>query len=70
MLSIIWTDIAIEDTIQNIEYLEKEWTEREIKRYLKKIEEVLEKLSKGNVKFQPTEYKNTFQVRLIKQITL
>jgi plasmid stabilization system protein ParE len=37
MLSIIWTDIAIEDTIQNIEYLEREWTEREVLRYIKKI---------------------------------
>jgi plasmid stabilization system protein ParE len=37
MLSIIWTDLAIEDTIQNIEYLEREWTEREVLRYIKKI---------------------------------
>jgi plasmid stabilization system protein ParE len=70
MLSIIWTDIAIEDTIQNIEYLEREWTEREVLRYIKKIDEVLEKLSRGNIKFKPTKYENTFQVPIVKQITL
>lgn len=70
MLNIIWTDLAIEDTLQNIEYLEKEWTEKEIRRFIKKTDEVLEKLAKGNIKFKPTEYKNTFQVPIVKQITL
>jgi plasmid stabilization system protein ParE len=70
MLSIIWTDIAIEDTIQNIEYLEIEWTEREVLNFIKKIDEVLEKLSRGNIKFKPTKYKNIFQVPIVKQITL
>ena len=70
MLSIIWTGIAIEDTIQNIEYLEREWAEKEVQRYINKIDEVLEKLAKGNIKFKPTEYQNTFQVPIVKQITL
>ncbi len=70
MLNIIWTDSAIEDTLQNIEYLENEWTEKEVRRFIKKTDEVLEKLAKGNTKFKPTEYKNTFQVPIVKQITL
>lgn len=70
MLSIIWTDLAIEDTLQNIEYLEREWTEREVQRFINKTDEVLEKLTKGNIKFKPTEYENTFQVPIVKQITL
>lgn len=70
MLNIIWTDLAIEDTLQNIEYLENKWTEKEVQRLIDKTDEVLEKLSKGNIKFKPTGYENTFQVPIVKQITL
>lgn len=70
MVNIIWTDLAIDDVSENIYYLEKEWTEKEVIRFNKKIEEILEKLSKENILFKPTEYKNVFQIVIIKQITL
>jgi hypothetical protein len=70
MINIIWTDLAIDDVSENIYYLEKEWTEKEIERFLNKTDEVLEKLAKGNIKFKPTEYKDVYQVPIVKQITL
>ena len=70
MISIIWTDLAIDDFSENIYYLEKEWTEKEVIRFNKKVNEVLDKLSKGNIKFKSTDYKNVFQVVILKQITL
>lgn len=70
MVNIIWTDLAIDDVSENIYYLEKEWTEKEVIRFNKKIEETLEKLSRENILFKPTEYKNVFQIVIIKQITL
>jgi plasmid stabilization system protein ParE len=70
MVNIIWTDLAIDDVSENIYYLEKEWTEKEVIRFNKKIEETLEKLSRENLLFKPTEYKNVFQIVIVKQITL
>ena len=70
MISIIWTDLAIDDFSENIYYLEKEWTEKEVIRFNKKVNEVLDKLSKGNIKFKSTDYKNIFQIVILKQITL
>ena len=70
MVNIIWTDLAIDDVSENIYYLEKEWTEKEVIRFNKKIEETLEKLPRENILFKPTEYKNVFQIVIIKQITL
>ena len=70
MINIIWTDLAIDDFSENIYYLEREWTKKEIVRFYKKVDEVLNKLSNGNIKFKPTAYRNVFQVVVMKQITL
>lgn len=70
MIPIIWTDLAIEDFSENIFYLENEWTEKEVERFMKKTNEILDKLTKGNVKFKSTAYKNVFQIVVLKQITL
>ena len=70
MIPIIWTDLAIEDFSENIFYLENEWTEKEIEKFIKKTHEILDKLTRGNIKFKPTAYKNVFQIMILKQITL
>jgi plasmid stabilization system protein ParE len=70
MIRIIWTDRAKSDYWNNIDYLEREWTIKEVERFANKTDEILEKLTKGNIKFKPTEYENTFQVPIVKQITL
>lgn len=70
MLNIIWSDYAVEDVIENIGYLEKHWTKKEVDSFSDKIDAVLEKLSKGNLTFKTSGYKNIYEVPIIKQITL
>ncbi|MDO9136611.1 MAG: type II toxin-antitoxin system RelE/ParE family toxin [Lutibacter sp.] len=70
MLNIIWSDKAVEDVLENIVYLEKHWTKKEADSFSDKIDTVLDKLSKGNLTFKPSGYKNIYEVPIIKQITL
>ncbi|MDO9595282.1 MAG: type II toxin-antitoxin system RelE/ParE family toxin [Lutibacter sp.] len=70
MLNIIWSDKAVEDVLENIVYLEKHWTKKEVDSFSDKIDTVLDKLSKGNLTFKPSGYKNIYEVPIIKQITL
>ncbi|MFN3755773.1 MAG: type II toxin-antitoxin system RelE/ParE family toxin [Flavobacterium sp.] len=70
MMTIIWTQAAIDDISENVAYLEKKWTKKEVASFLKKVHNVLEKLSEGNILFKPTEYKNIFQIVIVKQVTL
>ena len=38
--------------------------------FLDKVDELIDLLTKKNLTFKPTDYKNTFQVLVVKQITL
>lgn len=70
MMTIIWTQVAIDDISENIAYLEKKWTEKEDTSFLKKVHNVLEKLSAVNIQFKLTDYKNVFQIVILKQVIL
>ena len=70
MYEIIWTNKSKLDYFNNIDFLEKEWSVKEIERFINKIDDILQKLIKGNIKFKKTEYKEIYQVVVIKQITL
>ncbi|WP_445711614.1 type II toxin-antitoxin system RelE/ParE family toxin [Flavobacterium sp.] len=70
MGNIIWSDLAIDDVSENIYYLEKEWSEKEVIRFNEKVDEVLEQLSNRNILFKPTEFESVFQIVIVKQITL
>lgn len=70
MVNIIWTEKAIADFSDSIYYLETQWSEKEINRFLEKTDEILDKLSKGNLTFQSTEHQNIYYVPILKQITL
>jgi plasmid stabilization system protein ParE len=70
MLNIIWSEDAIEDVLNNIDYLEREWTEKEMKKFSDKTNEILDKLSKGNIRFKESGYKDTLVVPIVKQINL
>lgn len=70
MRNIIWSEDAIEDVSSTIDYLKRRWTKREINRFSQKIEAVLEQLSKDNVTFKLTDYRNTYKVPIVKQVTL
>ena len=54
MAQIIWTERSKLDYWDNIEYLEREWTEKEIIRFNKKTNEVLSSLLQENVVFKST----------------
>jgi hypothetical protein len=70
MMTIHWSEPAKIDYWNNIEYLEREWTLKEVYNFMDKVDELIDLLTKNNVVFKPTLYKNTFQVPVLKQITL
>ncbi len=70
MVTVTWAELAKIDYWSNIEYLEKEWSLAEVYNFMDKVDEIIEKLTKENLSFKPTLYKNTFQVTVVKQITL
>ena len=69
-MTISWSELAKFDYWNNIEYLEREWTLTEVYNFMDKVDEIINLLSKENLNFKPTEYKNTFQVPVVKQINL
>lgn len=70
MMTVDWSEPAQIDYWKNIQYLENEWTLKEVYNFIDKTDELINLLEKGNVIFKPTEYKDTFQVPVVKQITL
>jgi hypothetical protein len=70
MITIFWSEPAKTDYWNNIEYLEREWTLTEVYNFMDKVDELIDLLTKKNLTFKPTVYKNTFQVPVLKQITL
>ena len=69
-MTISWSELAKFDYWNNIEYLEREWRLTEVYNFMDKVDEIIDLLSKENLNFKPTEYKNTFQVPVVKQINL
>jgi plasmid stabilization system protein ParE len=55
---VIWTDFALVELENTIEYLERNWTEREIKRLVAKLEDTLKLISKNPELFQNSDSKN------------
>jgi hypothetical protein len=51
-------------------YLQREWTLTEVSNFMDKVDELIDLLTKENLTFKPTDYKNTFQVPVVKQINL
>jgi hypothetical protein len=70
MIIVSWSEPAKNDYWNNIEYLEREWTYTEVYNFMNKVDELIKLLAKENIKFKPSVYKNTFQVPVLKQITL
>ncbi len=70
MVTIFWSETAKIDYWNTIEYLEREWSLKEVYNFMDKVEGLINLISQENVTFKPTAYKNTFQVPVVKQITL
>ena len=54
---ILWTDFALSELEKTIEYLEKNWTERELRNLASEIEETLTLLSHNPNLFQASNLK-------------
>ena len=69
-MKIVWSKTAKFDYWKNIEFLEENWTEKEVIYFVDQVEFVLNQLKSNKVIFQSSDYKKTFQVPILKQVTL
>jgi hypothetical protein len=70
MYNIIWTEPALDDYHLNIEYLLKEWSDKEALAFIDDVEKVLYQIRKGNIIFKETSYLNIRHFVVCKQISL
>ncbi|KIA89556.1 type II toxin-antitoxin system RelE/ParE family toxin [Kaistella jeonii] len=68
--NILWTEYALEELEKTIEYLEINFTEKEIKKLAKKTETVLELISINPLIFPKSENKEIYKVVILKINTL
>jgi hypothetical protein len=69
-MKIEWTQASKIDYWQNIEYLENYWSEKEVLNFIIEVDYCLNLLTKENVVFTKSEYKNVYKMVIIKQITI
>jgi plasmid stabilization system protein ParE len=68
---ILWTDYALKELENTIEYLEENWTEKELKNLAENIEDKLALISKNPYLFQESEFKKDIRrVIILKYNTL
>lgn len=70
MKPIEWSEMAKNDYFENIDYLEREWPQSVVNEFIANSNHVLNLISKGNISFKATNYKNVFEAVIVKQITL
>ncbi len=63
---IVWTPNALRELAQTIEYLEKNFSEKEIKKLAEKIENILALISKNPNLFPISENRNIHKAVLLK----
>ncbi len=69
-MKIEWTLASKYDYWKNIEYLESQWSEKEVFNFINEIDYSLNLLAKENVVFIKSDYANVYKMFVIKQITL
>lgn len=69
-MKIEWTQASKIDYWQNIEYLENYWSEKEVLNFIIEVDYCINLLTKENVAFTKSEYKNVYKMVIIKQITI
>lgn len=70
MKHVIWNDLALLDYHNNIDYLLKEWTDKEAIKFIDEVESLIFKLKQGNIEFKESGYQNIKECVVLKQITL
>jgi len=68
--SIFWTENAVNELSDTINYLEKNFTEKEIKKLAKQIENTIELISRNPNVFPKSEFKDIHKVVILKFNTL
>ena len=69
-MTIIWPFQARIDYWANIDYLEDEWSESEVRSFIKDVDYNISLLKLNTVLFNATKYKDVFRVTVTKQISL
>lgn len=70
MVDIHWSDLAREDYWKNIEYLLSDWTEKEARDFIEKVDAVIEIIKTNPQSFQRSGYRNTHFVPITPQISM
>ncbi len=64
---ILWTDHAISELKETIEYLENKWTERELRRFAAKLDHTIELISKSPEIFPLSLEKNNIRKAVVEK---
>ncbi|MDA3891884.1 MAG: hypothetical protein PF517_09505 [Salinivirgaceae bacterium] len=70
MRKITWSIDAEYDYEENIEYLLREWSVKEVEEFIEKADEVINTLRTELVRYQAAKYRGIFKCVVCKQITL
>lgn len=70
ILKIIWSPHALKDFSKNIEYLENRFSEKEVKHFIEKTEQIFSIIDKKPTTFKKVNYKHIHSVPVVSQITL
>jgi plasmid stabilization system protein ParE len=70
MRRIIWSPNAQKDYARIIDYLLKEWTLKEVQKFVEQIEDTISILEKGNIDFRTIRYKSLHVVVISNQISI
>ena len=64
---IVWTEHALSELNQTISYLEENWTERELKNFVKKLDHTIELISKSSKLFPASLEKHGIRKAVIEK---
>jgi plasmid stabilization system protein ParE len=69
-MQIIWSDEAVADYHQNIDYLEKEWSSQVVIEFIEDVEAAIELIKSHPALYPLTDYQEIRKAVIRKQITL
>jgi plasmid stabilization system protein ParE len=70
MKTFVWTENALKDYHQNIDYLLREWSEKEALIFIGDVDSILFSLKSGNIQYKESNYHGIRECLVCKQITL
>lgn len=63
--NVFWTDYALDELAQTIQYLEENWTEKEIKKFSLKLEETIGFIAQNPYFFQRSDFEKEIRRAII-----